>query len=132
MKRLKNQAEILEENNDNENEFYDDHNVTNEMNIKEVEDVKMGPEIKRVKNILDQTNKNNMCRDTDSMSFIDDAVRLVPLEDRNKFGYICKWIIDYGRVKYIQSHLNMKNAKTVRYIEDSISPENHLILASTS
>ena len=123
---------ILEEHNDNENdEFDDNHGIPIDITTNESREKVIDTEVNKIKNILDNTGQREPeWKDSESKMFIDEAVKQVPFEDRNHFGYICKWLIDYGRVKYIQSHLNMKNAKTTRYIEDSISPENHLILAS--
>merc|ERR1712146_2423 len=114
----KEKSKIMEE----QHEYESEHKLISEVHLNEVGNIDSTEKTKR---------KPTECKDVESTLFIDEAVQQIPLDKRNNFGYLCKWLIDYGRVQYIKSHLNMKNAKTVRYIEDSISPENHLILASS-
>lgn len=46
---------------------------------------------------------------------------------RAALGFKCKWIIDIGRLMWLRK-LGLE-AKLVRYVQPSISPENHLLLA---
>lgn len=46
---------------------------------------------------------------------------------RAALGFKCKWIIDIGRLMWLRE-LGL-DAKLVRYVPPSISPENHLLLA---
>jgi len=46
---------------------------------------------------------------------------------RAALGFKCKWIIDIGRLMWLRER--GLDAKLVRYVPPSISPENHLLLA---
>ncbi|KAK7308669.1 hypothetical protein VNO77_42289 [Canavalia gladiata] len=46
---------------------------------------------------------------------------------RAALGFKCKWIIDLGRLMWLRKH--GLDAKLVRYVPPSISPENHLLIA---
>ena len=47
---------------------------------------------------------------------------------RARLGKMCKRVIDFGRMHYIRNELHMR-ARLVRFIDDSVTPENVLLLA---
>ncbi|KAJ1418384.1 S-adenosyl-L-methionine-dependent methyltransferase [Sesbania bispinosa] len=49
---------------------------------------------------------------------------------RAALGFKCKWIIDIGRLMWLRER--GLDAKLVRYVPPSISPENHLLIARPS
>lgn len=49
---------------------------------------------------------------------------------RAALGFKCKWIIDMGRLMWLRER--GLDAKLVRYVPPSISPENHLLIARPS
>ncbi|XP_061369030.1 uncharacterized protein LOC133311916 isoform X2 [Gastrolobium bilobum] len=49
---------------------------------------------------------------------------------RAALGFKCKWIIDMGRLMWLKER--GLDAKLVRYVPPSISPENHLLIARSS
>ncbi|XP_047152562.1 tRNA:m(4)X modification enzyme TRM13 homolog isoform X2 [Vigna umbellata] len=49
---------------------------------------------------------------------------------RAALGFKCKWIIDMGRLMWLREH--GLDAKLVKFVPSSISPENHLLLARSS
>ncbi|KAF1863326.1 hypothetical protein Lal_00031326 [Lupinus albus] len=46
---------------------------------------------------------------------------------RASLGFKCKWIIDMGRLMWLREH--GLDAKIVKYVPSTISPENHLLIA---
>lgn len=48
--------------------------------------------------------------------------------DPGQLGYMCKRLIDFGRLEYVRSELGL-NGLLIRYIEDCITPENVALLA---
>ncbi|KAL2626990.1 hypothetical protein AAZV13_07G144800 [Glycine max] len=51
-------------------------------------------------------------------------------DKRAALGFKCKWIIDMGRLMWLRQH--GLDAKLVKFVPPSISPENHLLLARPS
>ncbi|XP_027361419.1 tRNA:m(4)X modification enzyme TRM13 isoform X2 [Abrus precatorius] len=51
-------------------------------------------------------------------------------DKRAAVGFKCKWIIDMGRLMWLRKY--GLEAKLVRYVPPSISPENHLLIARPS
>lgn len=49
---------------------------------------------------------------------------------RAALGFKCKWIIDMGRLMWLRKY--GLNAKLVKFVPPTISPENHLLLARPS
>lgn len=49
------------------------------------------------------------------------------LEERVTLGFICKDIIDIGRLLWVEEHGLLANL--VKYVPPNISPENHLLVA---
>ncbi|XP_042402531.1 tRNA:m(4)X modification enzyme TRM13-like isoform X1 [Zingiber officinale] len=58
---------------------------------------------------------------------VDDAIRSIPTLDRARLGFMCKEIIDTGRLFWLREH--GMEAQLVKYVPLSISPENHLLIA---
>lgn len=48
--------------------------------------------------------------------------------ERAALGFMCKQIIDMGRLMWIKER--GLETRLVRYVPSSISPENHLLIAS--
>ncbi|XP_068662050.1 uncharacterized protein [Aristolochia californica] len=60
----------------------------------------------------------------------EEVIRNMKALDRAVLGFICKEIIDIGRLIWIKE--NGLEAKLVKYVPYSISPENHLLVAKCS
>lgn len=58
---------------------------------------------------------------------VDDAIRSMPALDRARLGFMCKEIIDTGRLFWLREH--GMEAQLVKYVPLRISPENHLLIA---
>lgn len=58
---------------------------------------------------------------------VGDAIRNMPALDRACLGFMCKEIIDAGRLFWLREH--GMEAQLVKYVPLSISPENHLLIA---
>jgi hypothetical protein len=51
-------------------------------------------------------------------------------QDRQEVGTLCKRLIDYGRMRWLQEH--HMDSHIVRYVDASISGENQLLLARSA
>ncbi|KAL3827745.1 hypothetical protein ACJIZ3_016547 [Penstemon smallii] len=79
---------------------------------------------------LDITSeKKEFCLDSD-LCGVEDIARNMPPIDRAVLGFMCKDIIDAGRLMWIKAQ-GLKS-ELVKYVPSSISPENHLLVASSS
>nr|XP_051177221.1 tRNA:m(4)X modification enzyme TRM13 isoform X1 [Lolium perenne] len=58
---------------------------------------------------------------------IERIIRGMPGEERNALGFMCKDIIDSGRLLWLRS--KGLDADLVSYVPSNISPENHLLIA---
>ncbi|PIA37975.1 hypothetical protein AQUCO_02900077v1 [Aquilegia coerulea] len=58
---------------------------------------------------------------------LDDIVRNMSPSERAVLGFMCKDIIDMGRLVWIKKH--GLGAQLVKYVPSNISPENHLLVA---
>ncbi|XP_057995746.1 uncharacterized protein LOC110661741 isoform X2 [Hevea brasiliensis] len=58
---------------------------------------------------------------------IEDAVRNMKAVDRAVLGFMCKQIIDLGRMMWARER--GLDTQLVKYVPSSISPENHLLIA---
>ena len=47
--------------------------------------------------------------------------------ERAKLGFMCKQIIDMGRLMWVREH--GLETQLVKYVPSSVSPENHLLVA---
>ena len=70
---------------------------------------------------VDNNQGTSLEKDGNSHHFNDFA-------SRANLGKMCKRVIDFGRVHYIRTQLKM-SARLVRFIDDSTTPENVLLLA---
>ncbi|KAG6717240.1 hypothetical protein I3842_04G088700 [Carya illinoinensis] len=59
---------------------------------------------------------------------VEDFVRNMKAIERAALGFMCKQIIDMGRLMWIKER--GLETRLVRYVPSSISPENHLLIAS--
>ncbi|XP_065859839.1 tRNA:m(4)X modification enzyme TRM13 [Euphorbia lathyris] len=60
---------------------------------------------------------------------IEDVVRNMKPIERAVLGFMCKQIIDMGRMKWVKGH--GLETKLIKYVPSNISPENHLLIAKT-
>lgn len=58
---------------------------------------------------------------------IENIIRNIPATERAAFGFMCKEIVDTGRLHWLKE--NGFDAQLVSYVPLSISPENHLLVA---
>ncbi|XP_078149300.1 methyltransferase isoform X1 [Carex rostrata] len=58
---------------------------------------------------------------------IENIIRNIPATERAAFGFMCKEIVDTGRLHWLKE--NGFDAQLVSYVPPSISPENHLLVA---
>ncbi|XP_073155446.1 tRNA:m(4)X modification enzyme TRM13 isoform X3 [Henckelia pumila] len=72
--------------------------------------------------------KKESCPDSD-LCAVDEIVRQMQPTDRAALGFMCKDIIDFGRLKWLESQ-GLKS-HLVKYVPFSISPENNLLVAGT-
>lgn len=61
------------------------------------------------------------------LSGVGDIVRNMEPIDRALLGYMCKDIIDAGRLEWVKAQ-GLKS-ELVKYVPFTISPENHLLVA---
>lgn len=57
---------------------------------------------------------------------VDDIVRNMKAVERAVLGFMCKKIIDMGRLMWMKEH--GLDAEFVKYVPSSVSPENHLLI----
>lgn len=58
---------------------------------------------------------------------VEDVLREIKAVERAVLGFMCKDVIDMGRLMWIKEH--GLEAHLVKYVPYSISPENHLLIA---
>lgn len=58
---------------------------------------------------------------------VEDVVRNMKAVERAVLGFMCKQIIDMGRLMWMREQ--GLEAELVKYVQPSISPENHLLIA---
>ncbi|XP_072993133.1 tRNA:m(4)X modification enzyme TRM13 isoform X11 [Typha latifolia] len=58
---------------------------------------------------------------------IEKIIRSISVGDRAVLGFMCKEIIDMGRLLWLREH--GCNAELINYVPSNISPENHLLIA---
>lgn len=58
---------------------------------------------------------------------IEKIIRSIPAGERAVLGFLCKEIIDTGRLLWLREQ--GLDARLVNYVPSNISPENHLIIA---
>lgn len=58
---------------------------------------------------------------------VEDIVRNMKADERAVLGFMCKQIIDVGRLMWMKEQ--GLEAELVKYVPSSISPENHLLIA---
>lgn len=58
---------------------------------------------------------------------VEDIVRNMKAVERAVLGFMCKQIIDAGRLMWMKER--GLEAKLIKYVPSSISPENHLLIA---
>lgn len=61
------------------------------------------------------------------VSGIDRLIRSIPAGERTALGFMCKDIIDTGRLLWLRE--KGLDADLVSYVPSNISPENHLLIA---
>lgn len=59
----------------------------------------------------------------------DDVLKNMCARERAVLGFMCKDIIDAGRLMWIREH-GLEKSELVKYVPSNISPENHLLIAS--
>ncbi|KAJ4819231.1 tRNA:m(4)X modification enzyme TRM13-like protein [Rhynchospora pubera] len=80
--------------------------------------------------IEDEAKPLKVCEKTEAHSDsggIERIIRSMPAIERAAFGFMCKEIIDTGRLLWLKE--NEFDAQLVSYVPFSISPENHLLIA---
>lgn len=60
---------------------------------------------------------------------VGEVVRNMKAEERALLGFMCKEIIDAGRLMWLKEQLGLQ-AEIVNYVPQCISPENHLLIAT--
>ncbi|KAK1315906.1 hypothetical protein QJS10_CPA05g00114 [Acorus calamus] len=60
---------------------------------------------------------------------VEEIIKKMEVVDRATLGFMCKDIIDMGRLMWMKEH-NL-GAQLVKYVPSSISPENHLLIAKS-
>ncbi|KAK9287987.1 hypothetical protein L1049_016432 [Liquidambar formosana] len=60
-------------------------------------------------------------------SGVEEIVRNMKAVERAVFGFMCKEIIDMGRLMWVKEH--GLETQLVKYVPSNISPENHLLIA---
>ncbi|KAK9142280.1 hypothetical protein Syun_011680 [Stephania yunnanensis] len=60
---------------------------------------------------------------------VEEIVRTIPAIERAALGFMCKDIIDIGRLMWLKD-LGLE-AELVKYVPSNISPENHLLIAKS-
>ncbi|KAG1326120.1 tRNA:m(4)X modification enzyme TRM13 [Cocos nucifera] len=60
---------------------------------------------------------------------VEEAIQNMPAVDRAILGFMCKEIIDTGRLLWLREH--GLDAQLVKYVSSNISPENHLLVAKS-
>ncbi|KAK9149119.1 hypothetical protein Scep_007876 [Stephania cephalantha] len=60
---------------------------------------------------------------------VEEIVRTIPAVERAALGFMCKDIIDIGRLMWLKD-LGLE-AELVKYVPSNISPENHLLIAKS-
>lgn len=58
---------------------------------------------------------------------VEDVLREMKAVERAVLGFMCKDVIDMGRLMWIKEH--GLEAQLVKYVPCNISPENHLLIA---
>ncbi|CAA0830618.1 methyltransferases [Striga hermonthica] len=76
---------------------------------------------------LEITNEKKMLRPDSELVGVGDVVRNMEAVERAVLGYMCKDIIDAGRLMWVKSR--GLQSELVNYVPISISPENRLLLA---
>ncbi|KAI3449347.1 hypothetical protein Pfo_006012 [Paulownia fortunei] len=76
-----------------------------------------------------RSEKKELCLDS-KLWGVGDIVRTMQPIDRAVLGYMCKDIIDVGRLMWIKAQ-GLKS-ELVKYVPFSVSPENHLLVAKYS
>ncbi|KAL3648151.1 hypothetical protein CASFOL_009119 [Castilleja foliolosa] len=74
--------------------------------------------------------KKELCSESESWG-VGDIVRNMEAIDRAVLGYMCKDIIDAGRLMWVKEARGLES-ELVKYVPVSISPENRLLLARTT
>lgn len=65
--------------------------------------------------------------DGEDVTPVKDIIRKMEAVERAVFGFMCKQIIDIGRLMWLKER--RLDAQLVKYVPPSISPENHLLIA---
>ncbi|XP_010914706.1 uncharacterized protein [Elaeis guineensis] len=60
---------------------------------------------------------------------VEEAIQNMPAVERAILGFMCKEIIDTGRLLWLREH--GLDAQLVKYVSSNISPENHLLVAKS-
>ncbi|KAK1278910.1 hypothetical protein QJS04_geneDACA015822 [Acorus gramineus] len=61
---------------------------------------------------------------------VEEIIKKMEVADRATLGFMCKDIIDMGRLMWMKEEHNLE-AQLVKYVPSSISPENHLLIAKS-
>nr|XP_011467051.1 PREDICTED: tRNA:m(4)X modification enzyme TRM13 homolog [Fragaria vesca subsp. vesca]XP_011467056.1 PREDICTED: tRNA:m(4)X modification enzyme TRM13 homolog [Fragaria vesca subsp. vesca]XP_011467060.1 PREDICTED: tRNA:m(4)X modification enzyme TRM13 homolog [Fragaria vesca subsp. vesca]XP_011467065.1 PREDICTED: tRNA:m(4)X modification enzyme TRM13 homolog [Fragaria vesca subsp. vesca] len=61
---------------------------------------------------------------------VEDVVRNMKSVERAALGFMCKQIIDMGRLMWMKEH--GLEAQFVKYVPSTVSPENHLLIAKST
>jgi hypothetical protein len=72
------------------------------------------------------SNRETKKPDTEIIG-VERIICAIPGEERNALGFMCKDIIDTGRLLWLRS--KGLDADLVSYVASNISPENHLLIA---
>ena len=61
---------------------------------------------------------------------VEDVVKDMKPVERAALGFMCKQIIDMGRLMWMKEH--GLEAQFVKYVPSTVSPENHLLIARST
>lgn len=78
----------------------------------------------------DLEESDTKIRESEKVLEDDDVLRNMCARERAVLGFMCKDIIDAGRLMWIREHGGLEKSELVKYVPSNISPENHLLIAS--
>ncbi|KAL8054592.1 hypothetical protein ABFX02_04G002600 [Erythranthe guttata] len=82
--------------------------------------------------IVRSEKKEVVCMESELLSGVGDIVRNMEAIDRAVLGFMCKDIIDIGRLMWVKQQQRLVQSELVKYVPLCVSPENRLLLAAYS
>ncbi|KAM7495765.1 hypothetical protein LguiA_020179 [Lonicera macranthoides] len=74
-------------------------------------------------------SQHTQIMDSDDSWVVEEIVRKMSAVERAVLGFMCKDIIDVGRLMWMREEQHGLESQFVKYVPSSISPENHLLIA---